>query len=599
MWVRGVVGRGKTTLCRTLLERLDGDTELAFLFNPSRTALELLQSICAEFDLPAEGLTRRSLMTQLDAFLVEKKRQGHRVLLIVDEAQTLSDNTLEQVRLLSNLETSREKLIQILLLGQPELDRKLDGQGLRQLRQRISVRWKLEPLGPQETRAYVRHRLAIAAGEPKDLFSEAALREIHRRTGGIPRLVNQLCDRALLGGYAARAAQIRPSQVRAAAREIPDTRRGRGRKLNPEARSLMRPWLYLATTVGLVTLALMAGLAVGRNGLLGARAGDLRSTLEMGRPATPPAVGANAAAPIDGARAIGFNPGDSVVGFVAPPRQGALPAGGLGTGRVVPQADPVRSADLTDPVDPVESDVIALTPGLLRRLLATRNAELAMADGQRAVLESFGRSPAPTRPTDVASLQKGIEHGGLVATPFDGGSIDLLRRLDHPVLLPLVPEPNPASRNPEAGLRQSETRWIEITGFIGNRARIDGLMADRSVTIPIEELSTHWLETGIIVWDRFDVVSEFLARGQSGHSVRWLQNALVELRYLEAQPSGAFDAKTFKALADFQRANGLIADGIAGPLTQIALYAQMDRYPIPRLSRADATAATGARGDRG
>jgi len=244
--ITGEVGTGKTTLCRTLLERLDGDTEVAFLFNPSRTALELLQSICAELELPAEGLTRRTLMSQLNTFLLAKKREGRRVLLIIDEAQTLSENTLEQVRLLSNLETSREKLIQILLLGQPELDRKLDGRGLRQLRQRISVRWQLDPLGPHETRAYVRHRLSVAAGEPKDLFSDAALREVHRRTGGIPRLVNQLCDRALLAGYAARAATIGPRLIRAAAREIPDAQRPvarRGRGSTPRG-STSRPWLW-------------------------------------------------------------------------------------------------------------------------------------------------------------------------------------------------------------------------------------------------------------------------------------------------------------------------------------------------------------------
>ncbi|MBW2425201.1 MAG: AAA family ATPase, partial [Deltaproteobacteria bacterium] len=265
--VTGEVGTGKTTLCRTLLERLEGETEIAFLFNPSRTAHELLQSICAEFALPAEGLARRTLMSQLNTHLLDQKRKGRRVLLIVDEAQTLGENTLEQVRLLSNLETSREKLIQILLLGQPELDRKLDEPGLRQLRQRISVRWKLEPLGAQETRAYVRHRIAVAAGEPRELFSEAALREIHRRTGGVPRLVNQLCDRALLAGYAARAAQIGPALVRAAAREIPDAQRPRSS--TPAARSggPRRPWLFLAASLGLVALALIAGLQLGRSGL--------------------------------------------------------------------------------------------------------------------------------------------------------------------------------------------------------------------------------------------------------------------------------------------------------------------------------------------
>jgi general secretion pathway protein A len=622
--VTGEVGTGKTTLCRTLLERLEGETEIAFLFNPSRTAHELLQSICAEFALPAEGLARRTLMSQLNTHLLDQKRKGRRVLLIVDEAQTLGENTLEQVRLLSNLETSREKLIQILLLGQPELDRKLDEPGLRQLRQRISVRWKLEPLGAQETRAYVRHRIAVAAGEPRELFSEAALREIHRRTGGVPRLVNQLCDRALLAGYAARAAQIGPALVRAAAREIPDAQRPRSS--TPAARSggPRRPWLFLAASLGLVALALIAGLQLGRSGLSsllnapGALFGSSEATprsastqnAEQAQIAArsgtasdaPNADTQTSVEPLPLARPIGFVSPETA-GGVTPPvaaRPGAL----ADPGSVQPA--PGASIDASES----RPEVTALAPDLLRRLLETRSPQVALAESQRALLERFGRrvpalSAAPRSPDE---LRASLEARGLQATPFDGGSLGLLRRLDHPVVLALdatrpdglassgSSDASSTSSNEATGAtssrptastseRASTQKWVALIGFDTERAYVAGLLSDRISTVPIEELEAHWLETGIVVWERFESVPGRLAEGDEGKGVLWLQRALSELRFYDGRPSGEFDSETRNALIAFQNERGLVGDGIAGTLSQIALYARLVRYPVPRLSR--------------
>jgi general secretion pathway protein A len=225
--VTGEVGTGKTTLCRTMLERLGPDTEVAYVFNSALTGDELLRAVSVEFGLLVEGRTKLDLHEQLNEFLLEQKRKGQRVLLIIDEAQNLSKETLEEIRLLSNLETSTSKLIQILLFGQPELDEVLDSKELRQLRQRISVRWSLRPLTASETQEYVRHRLRIAAGHECELFSDAALREVRRRARGIPRLVNLLCDRSLLAGYAAGARMIGVDEVSTAAREILGARQRR------------------------------------------------------------------------------------------------------------------------------------------------------------------------------------------------------------------------------------------------------------------------------------------------------------------------------------------------------------------------------------
>jgi general secretion pathway protein A len=635
--VTGEVGTGKTTLCRTLLERLDGDTEVAFLFNPSRNPHELLQSICSEFGLPAEGLARRALMNQLNAFLVEQKRAGKRVLLIVDEAQTLTETTLEQVRLLSNLETSREKLIQILLLGQPELDRKLDSRGLRQLRQRISVRWQLEPLGAPETRAYVRHRLSVAAGEPKDLFSESALREIHRRTGGIPRLVNQLCDRALLAGYAARAAQIGPRLVRTAAREIPDAQRRRHAGADGSSRG--RPWLLFAASFVLVLAALATGLQVGRSGLVGALrpehdanssssaaagpAGDLAA-----RGALPPvAAGAPSAAhathAADAAETIGSpnasgHSGPAPGSIQRPGASGAVATPAEDPG-AAPQADGSQKPELTRligsvppdslpvgvAVDAPKSRVTALAPGLLGRMLEAKGASQILAGSQRGVLERFGRLvPAlASGPGDPEALKKSFEGRGLGATFFDGGSLALLRRLDHPVVLALragdetlagsSSESSAAvdlPRPPSSVERPESIRWVAVIGFDEERALLAGILRDRVIAVSVDELETRWLETGIIVWEKFERIPKSLAKGDSGDSVLWLQRALVELHFRRDKPNGRFDADTAAALARFQSERGLVPDGVAGPLTQVALYGQLRRYPVPRLSAGIAAA---------
>jgi len=279
--VTGEVGTGKTTLCRTLLERLGTETEVAYIFNPSLSAKELLRAINVEFGLPVNGKTRADLSDQINHFLLERKRVDRRVLLIVDEAQNLQPSTLEEIRLLSNLETTTSKLIQIMLFGQPELDEMLDSKELRQLRQRISVRWALSPLTPEEVREYVRHRVRIAAGGECDLFSDRALRDISRRSHGIPRLVNLLADRALLAGYASGAKLIAPRSVRQAAAEI----------LQAPGRRSSRRRLILGAFAAVVFLgAIAAGAVAWREFGVAAMVGGSREVATHGVDTAPPGL---------------------------------------------------------------------------------------------------------------------------------------------------------------------------------------------------------------------------------------------------------------------------------------------------------------------
>ena len=218
----GEVGTGKTTTIRSLLARAPKNAEIALVINPRLSPLDFLQTICEELGVgvPDRAVgSAKELVDQLNHYLLRAHAAGRRVVLIVDEAQNLSVEVLEQVRLLTNLETESQKLLQIILIGQPELRELLGRNELRQLAQRVTARFHLQPLAREDTIAYVRHRLRIA-GASSEIFSRAALREVHRLSGGVPRVINIICDRALLGAYTEDQHHVNSALVRRAASEI-------------------------------------------------------------------------------------------------------------------------------------------------------------------------------------------------------------------------------------------------------------------------------------------------------------------------------------------------------------------------------------------
>jgi len=216
----GEVGAGKSTLCRAVLESLDETYHTALILNPVMTGIQLLRAILHELGLSDRGNDRVRLVARLNGFLLERAEADHTVALIIDEAQDMSDELLEEVRLLSNLETDDRKLLQIVLVGQPELRDALDRPGLRQLRQRITLRSHLGPIDRPETEAYIQHRLEIAGGNGRPTFSSWAIRSIHGYSRGVPRLINAVCDTTLLAGYVEGRDHLGWRQVRRAIREL-------------------------------------------------------------------------------------------------------------------------------------------------------------------------------------------------------------------------------------------------------------------------------------------------------------------------------------------------------------------------------------------
>ena len=211
----GEVGTGKTLLIRSLLQLLKlSNVNYAYIFNSRLGPMEFLQYIAGDFRLPVSGKTKSELLLELSRFVISRFQEGLTTVLVVDEAHHLSTEVLEEIRLLTNLETAQEKLLQILLVGQPELDEKLDSIDLRQLKQRIGLRSQLQPLELEETYGYIRKRMQVAGSpNPDGVFPMETVLEIHRHSGGIPRLINTLCENGLVHGYARQLAQLTPAII--------------------------------------------------------------------------------------------------------------------------------------------------------------------------------------------------------------------------------------------------------------------------------------------------------------------------------------------------------------------------------------------------
>ena len=254
--ITGEVGTGKTTLVHYLLDKIDGSghTKTAFLFNPKLTVNDFIEYILEDLGVKAHGQTKGECLHNLHRYLLNAYRRDERVVLIVDEAHGLNSELLEEIRLLSNLETSKSKLLQIVLVGQPELDNILSQPGFRQLRQRINLRFHLPPLSEKETKEYIEKRLRIA-GAKEPIFTEKAIEEIYQKSGGIPRLINILSDNALLNGYALDQKLVDEKSVKEVAADL---------KLEKKPH---RTWIWLVIGIS-IAVAILLFVYLQKNGHL-------------------------------------------------------------------------------------------------------------------------------------------------------------------------------------------------------------------------------------------------------------------------------------------------------------------------------------------
>ena len=551
----GEVGTGKTSVCRCLLEQLPAEAEVALILNPRLSEIELLANICDELGIKRPKTSSLKVMVDLlNEHLLRLHADGRHAALIIDEAQNLSPDVLEQVRLLTNLETDKRKLLQIILIGQPELDDLLNRTELRQLAQRITSRTHLEPLSATETTAYMAHRLDVA-GLSAAIFSPGARAEVYRCSGGVPRLINSLCDRCLLAAYAQETKQVDRKMVRAAAAEVFGRRvkaRGHGRTILPYA----------------VATAAAAAVVIG---FLGPRdfslSGVLPNVSIVAEAPETPSSGAERPALRDADAAMA---NEQVAGEVELSAAASRPLA-VSAALAAPVATNHASAAL--PADEIGSKV---TSAVEQTAALPQDEESGDAPPtQMITLDQLFALGAFT-----GSRERGLvrlfglwqrDYGALAGREAcdkarEGGLRCLTGK---PSLQGLIAFNRPALLTLESP--KGDRIHAVLTGLDGTRMTLE--VGDQQVRASAMDIAAIWSGNYLLLWRPPEAYQDTMKGGDKGADVAWLKNRLAELAGEPVEPvaEATFDAALEARVISFQRSHPLSVDGIVGPQTLIHL----------------------------
>ncbi|VEN73309.1 conserved hypothetical protein [Candidatus Desulfarcum epimagneticum] len=525
--ITGEVGTGKTTLCRVFLESLDDGAEAAYVFNPNLDAAQLLGVINEELGIDSPSDKPKDLVGALNAFLLEKKAQGKNVIIIVDEAQNLDSEVLEQLRLLSNLETATEKLLQIVLVGQPELRDKLNSYELRQLGQRITLNLSLIPLSMKETEDYIYHRIHIASRGRTVRFERAALNHIFNYSKGVPRLVNILCDRSLLAAFSMNRPRVDAEIAKIAIREMKGESAAEG--FRKKIRGLM-PARGLMPVFSLSALILVIAIFV-----------FFFSRLQTPDPAIVPALPGGAAVP-------------------------SPPSSSSSAGDLIPKA-PDQNAD-------GENAAYSRIEAFLRDARASdsrRGAFETVMDmwrpGDRAFISDEWENMEDERYFQAAS-----QENGFWAHPLEW-RLDLVEKLDIPAILSFY--------LPEAPLPVH----LALTGISGGKTFLLSAGRGKSIRVGRPELELYWSGNAVILWRDFLSMTGTIPLDAPDESILILKTLLNEILEQRFELNPVYDYAVRRSVMDIQRQNGLAADGMVGSLTKIILYNMRGGFDIPRIGK--------------
>jgi general secretion pathway protein A len=535
--ITGEVGTGKTTLCRAFLENLDETTIAAYIFNPRLGPKQLIKTINDELGIKYDTDNTKDLIDKLNAFLMRQKARQKKVILLIDEAQNLSRIILEQLRLLSNLETSKEKLLQIILVGQPELSDILDSHELRQLGQRITLRYYLTPLNFKETVEYIQYRINIAARKAGTKFDRSAFRQIYKYSVGIPRVINIACDRALLTAFGLGQHKISGSIARTAIKEL----KSRGGRKNVSLLDGNKALIVFAT----LAIALIAFIF--RQPLSQEIGSFFNATRRTQVEASPePELDLNAS-----------------------------------TTEYLAEADEAEQIE-EQPSIPDEPEDDKQVPDQMQTLnlmdyLATMDIRSSRHTALKQVMELW-HTPIEFKPylnsldDDQAFFRLTAKPSGIFIHRLET-SMEILKRLNIPAILECYP---PGSDEPG---------YLTLTKIDGAKLYFGSIVPDRMIESDTDEITFSWSGVAYLPWKNFLSIWGTIPMRSSKDSIITLKLLLHELGFGNVEMNDEYDSWTRNAIEQIQAKYGIPVDGFVGPLTKIILYREKTTFEMPHLSQ--------------
>ncbi|MCP4629360.1 MAG: AAA family ATPase [bacterium] len=588
--ITGEVGTGKTTLCRCFLENLEDDAVAAYIFNPKLGPRQLIKTIIDELGIKYETDNTKSLIDNLNNFLMRQKTRRRKVILLIDEAQNLSKNVLEQLRLLSNLETNKEKLMQIILVGQPELSDILDSHELRQLGQRITLRYHLSPLSPKECIDYIQYRISIAAQKSGLKFDRAAYRLIYKYSRGIPRVINITCDRILLTAFGLNKQKISGSIAKDSIKELKS--RGVPRKF------ALLNWKKVIT-ISAAALLILAAAIFSRPLRQGIQSWFNPAPTQQSETAAPDGSGINSTQDSDSKVVKDDSPASTGNPVQIVDNDSGQTAADKTESSTFERTDLQAEKDMNPPVslnsdydiseetslnvtssqpepkeyeqDPDLGDPISLAD-YLTAMDIKGSRLLALQDAM-----DLWQTPIKIQPylngldDDQAFFRLTAKPKGVFIHRIET-NLEMLKRLNMPAILELFPKGN------------EEPGYLTLSK-IEEENYIFGNPADEKVVISdADQINLYWSGTAYLPWKNFLSIWGTIPKHSNKDSIITLKLLLHDLGYNEVEINEEYDDWTRRAVEEVQAKYGIPVDGFVGPLTKMILYQEKESFEIPRLA---------------